>query len=159
MKRKLIVAVVLVGVVGVGYLAAVGSCQVMFKRGQLVSLTQGLGLTPAQQSQVDDLQKEFLAQKKQSCELLCAKRAQLIQLLKEPSADRGALYTLVEEIGREQTALEKGTVEHLLAVRSKLEPEQRKRLTARVTDQLRLACQATACGSTPGCLVTDKKGN
>ena len=99
----------------------------------------------------------FLTQKQASCEVLCAKRAQLIQLLKQTDPDRSAMLQLTEEIGQEQTALEKTTLEYLLAVNRRLEPQQRGKLTALVSEELRTACKMTACGMTRGCSIRKTK--
>ncbi len=115
----------------------------------------GLGLSASQKKALAESEKEFLQLKAASCEALCAKRAQLIQLLKEPAPDRRAMAGVVEEIGQEQTALEKGTLQHLLAAREHLTPAQWGKLTDSVSDQLRQACRLTACGDSPGCALKE----
>jgi len=141
----------------VAYLATIGCCRLMLFRAQTVSLSDRLHLTPVQRQAMEPLEKEFLARKQASCGILCAKRAQLIQLLKQPNPVRAAGLQLVEEIGQEQMVLEKATLEHLLAVGQQLEPSQREQLGRLVTEQLRTACRMTACGTTPGCEVAGKK--
>jgi len=145
-------------VAGVAYLATLGCCQLLGWRKRPVSLMNGLGLTALQKRALAGSEKEFLQLKAASCEALCAKRAQLIQLLKEPAPDRRAMALVVEEIGREQTALEKGTLQHLLAAREQLTPAQWGKLADSVSDQLRLACRQTACGDTPGCALKNNGG-
>jgi len=157
MKRILLGSIAVLGIAGIVYLATLGCCQLMGAGQRSVSLTQQLQLTPAQAQAIAALEKNFLAQKAASCQALCAKRAQLIQLLKQPEPDPAALSLLTEEIGREQVALEKGTLEHLLAVSRHLEPAQREKLTGLMTEQLRTACRMTACGVTSGCAVTGGK--
>ncbi len=157
MKRILWVSIGALGIAGVVYLATVGCCHLIGAGQRSISLTQQLGLTGAQSQAIAALEKNFLARKGASCQVLCAKRAQLIQLLKQPEPDQAALAVLTEEIGREQVALEKGTLEHLLAVRRHLEPAQREKLIGLMTEQLRTACRMTACGATEGCAVTEGK--
>ena len=106
----------------------------------------------------DPLQKEYLTKKQASCRILSAQRAQLIQLLTQPIPDRPLIFSLIDEIGQEQVVLEKATLEHLLALGQRLEPDQRQRLYRMVGDQLRTACELTACGMTSGCEVTKKPG-
>lgn len=157
MKKFLIGAAILLGVGGVAYLATLGCCQVMSRGISPAGWVESLGLAPEQRQAADAAKKQFLAQKEESCRLLCAKRAQVIQLLKQPEPDRAALMQLTEEIGQEQTLLEKATLDYLLAVNHHLELAQRKRLMALVSEELRTACKETACGMTPGCSVKEGK--
>lgn len=153
MKRFLVWGGILAAVAGVAYLATLGCCQLMASRASGVPLAQRLGLTAEQRGEVAQLDREYLAQKQASCQMLCAKRAQVIELLKQPDPDRAALAQLVQEIGQEQTLLERATLDHLLAVNRKLELRQRAKLMGLVSEDLRTACKATACGMTPGCAV------
>ena len=154
MKRRIVQGILLVTVAAVAYLATLGCCGLFTRSGRPASLTQQLDLSPEQHRVVGQMEKEFLNQKQSSCQVLCAKRAQLIQLLKQPDPDRTAMMQLTEEISQEQTALEKITLEYLLAVNRHLEAPQRKKLMALVSEELRTACKATACGMTRGCAVT-----
>ena len=159
MRRILIGVTVFLGVLGVVYLSTLGCCALIGSRAscqKTVSLIDQLQLTPAQRKAVLPLQKSYLAQKESSCQTLCAKRAQLIQLLKNGEPDRSVMNLLVEEIGQEQAALEKATLEHLLAMKQSLTPSQQEKLTHLMTQQLRTACQATACGATPGCALKQR---
>jgi Spy/CpxP family protein refolding chaperone len=156
-KRIGIGLIGIVAIVGIAYFAALGCCQWVGFRRQLRPLTDRLQLTPTQRQAVASLEKEFLARKEATCQTLCAKRAQLVQLLKQPEPDSFALKTVAEEIGREQTSLERATLDHLLALRQQLDPPQREELMNRVSDQLRTACKATACGMTPGCALKETK--
>ena len=158
MKRFLVVTVVLLGIAGVAYLATLGCCQMMSRSGSAVGWADHLNLTPEQRQAVAQADKQFIAQKEASCGILCAKRAQLIELLKQPDPDRAPLVQLTEEIGQEQTVLEKATLDHLLAVSRHLDPAQRQRMMASVTEELRTACNETACGMTPGCSMQGGKG-
>lgn len=159
MKRILVVAAALAGAGVLIYLATLGCCQLLSGSAKPVPLTQGLNLTPEQGQQVAGLRRDYLDRKAESCRTLCAKRAQMITLLRAADPDRGTLMTLIEEIGREQTALEKATVEHLLAVSRRLEPGQRKKLISRVTEELREACRQTACGAAGECFVAGSAGD
>ena len=153
MKRWLVRGVLLVAIAAVAYLATLGCCQWLGWPGRPGSLTRQLALSPEQRQAIGPMEKEFLTQQKASCQALCAKRAQLIQLLKQPVPDRTAMSQLTEEIGQEQTALEKATLDYLLGVGRHLDPTQRRKLMAMVSEDLRTACKATACGMTPGCSV------
>lgn len=153
MKRFLIGAGVLLGVAGVTYLATLGCCHLIGKGRSPAGWVDQLPMTPEQRQAAAAAKEQYMAQKKESCRLLCAKRAQVIQILKQSDPDRTVLAQLAEEIGREQTALETATLDYLLAVNRQLEPPQRDRLMASVSEELRTACKQTACGMTPGCSV------
>ena len=154
MKRLVIVTVVFAAIAGVAYISTVGCCHFIWSRGKTIPLSQQLHLTAAQRQTIVSLEGNFMVQKAAACQTLCGKRAQLIQLLKQPEPDQATISRIVEEIGQEQTALEKATIDHLLAVRQHLEPSQRSTLADLVTEELRTACKETACGMTPGCAVT-----
>lgn len=156
LKRILGILLVSGAMAGVAYFSTVGCCHLMgWGKGKQVSLTDRLGLTGSQAREVAEMDKTFLARKQASCEILCAKRAQMIQLLGQEDPDRELLARLVDEIGVEQASLEKSTMDHLLAVREKLTPTQRTKLAGLVTEQLRTACKATACGSSAGCFLKE----
>ncbi|MDO8730761.1 MAG: periplasmic heavy metal sensor [Candidatus Omnitrophota bacterium] len=153
MKRFLVIAFALVGIGGVAYLTTLGCSQMLSRKRSPAGWVEGLALAPEQRQAVAAAQEQFMAQKKGSCRLLCAKRAQMIQILKQPDPDRSVLAQLAEEIGREQTALETATLDYLLSVNRQLEPPQRDRLMASVSEELRTACRMTACGMTEGCTM------
>lgn len=144
-------------VAGVAYLSTLGCCQLMSRAKKPISLTNGLQLAPLERQKVAGLEQDFMRVKQEMCGRLCAKRAQLIQLLRSKEADAASLNTLAQEIGEEQIALEKATLSHMMALRNVLSPSQADRLTARMTEELRMACEKTACGMTAGCEVTGKK--
>ena len=160
MKKAVVTFLVLVSVVGVIYLATIGCCQVMAshaRQSMPIPFSDQLKLTPDQRKELAPLEKDFLVKKRAACESLCAKRAQVIQLLKLPDPDRATLRTVVEEIGREQGDLEMATVEHLLTLRGHLDPAQREKMTDLMNEQLRTACLATSCGMTQGCSLYPKR--
>jgi Spy/CpxP family protein refolding chaperone len=163
MKRFLVIAFALVGVGSVGYLATLGCGQMLSRKRSPAGWVGSLSLAPEQRQAVSAAEKQFLAQKSESCRILCAKRAQIIQMLKQSAndlgRDRAALAQLAEEVGREQTALEMATLDYLLAVNRQLEPSQRERLMASVSEELRTACRMTACGMTEGCAMQEGKPN
>ena len=155
MKRFWAGTGILLGVAGVVYLATLGCCHLIGRGRSTAGWVDKLPMTPEQRQAVSAAQQQFMAQKAESCRLLCGKRAQVIQLLKQPEPDRAALSQLAEEIGREQTRLEKATLDYLLAVNRQLEPAQRQRLMASVSEELRTVCKETACGMTPGCMMRE----
>lgn len=156
MKKILLSAALVAAALAVAYLATMGSCHLAGVWKRAGAWSDRLGLTPEQKRKVAGLEESFARQRGASCETLCAKRAQMIALLKQPEPDRAALSGIVEEIGAEQTALEKATLEHILAVAAVLDPERRGKLIAQVSEELRAACKGTACGMGPGCSMRDK---
>ena len=156
MKRGIVSVLILAAVAAVAYLATVGCCQTVGMGRKTVSLMEGLHLTPVQKQEIAVLEKDFLAGKQANCQALCEKRAQLIPLIQQENPDQRLIHALVEEIGAEQIAFEKTTLDHLLALSQHLSPPQRQKLMQRVIEELRTACRATACGETPGCAVTGK---
>lgn len=157
MKRFLWIALILLGIGTAAYWATIGCCRMMGMNSSRASLADGLGLTPEQSSQAAVLEKDFLARKNSSCRILCEKRAQLIRVIQEKEPDQALIDRLVEEISTEQMALEKATLTHLLALRKILEPAQRERLVARMSEQLRNACDMTACGASGSCSMKEGK--
>jgi hypothetical protein len=67
------------------------------------------------------------------------------------------MNSVVEEIGQEQTRMERETLAHLLAVQQVIGPSKKEKFSLLVADQLRTACLGTACGVTPGCAVTGQE--
>lgn len=155
MKRMALGMLILAAVAAVSYLSAVGCCHLMGWGAKGVFLSDRLGLSAEQKTKISSLEGAYLQKKKASCELLCNKRAQMIQTLKQPQPDAAVLYGLAEEIGNEQTSLEKATLEHLLRVSRHLDEGQKQKLFASVSEELRNACKRTACGMTAGCEITE----
>lgn len=157
MKRMALGVILFAGVAGLVYLATVGCCHLMAFSGREAPLSEKLKLTPGQRRDFASLEKEYLAQKDASCQRLCAKRAQLIRLLKAPAPDRTLIGSVTDEIGREQTALERTTLDYLLTLRRRLDDRQQSRLVALMSDRLSRACEMTACSEAGGCFITEAK--
>ena len=151
MKKVLIQVGLFLAVAGVAYLATLGCGQAFRNAGCGLPWSQRLGLSGEQKERVAALEKGFLAQNQAVCGTLCAKRAQMIELLKKENPDRATLTALVEEIGTEQTAMEKLSLDHVLAVSSQLDPAARERYLTMAREELRTACKATACGMGAAC--------
>lgn len=159
MKRMALGVILFAGVAILVYLATVGCCHLMAFSGREAPLSEKLKLTPGQRRDFAALEKEYLAQKEASCQRLCFTRAQLIQLLKAHSPDRALISSVTDEIGREQTALERTTLDYLLTLQQKLDPQQRGRLVTLVSGQLSRACEMTACSEAGGCFVKGEKAH
>lgn len=149
MKRFWIAAVLLVLSGLAAYGMARGCCRFLVRReGVNGMLLDRLSLTDDQRSAVAPVEADYMKKKKATCDLLCAKRAQLIQTIKQPEWDRDVLFQLVQEIGQEQTLFEQETIDYLTALNAHLDEPQKKRLKELVSEELRNACQSTACGRT-----------
>ncbi len=147
MKRFWIAAVLLALSGLAAYGLARGCCRFWAKKeGVNEQILDRLALTSEQRLAVAPIEADYLKKKNATCELLCAKRAQLIQTMKQPEWDRDVLFQLVQEIGQEQTLFEQETIDYLTALNQYLDEPQKKRLRELVTAELRTACQATACG-------------
>ena len=155
MKRIFLWILALAAVAAAAYGVTRGRCQLGRRSEAGGSLVEQLRLRPEQRGPIAKLEAQFLSVKQASCGTLCAKRAQLIQEMRQSAPDRAALNLITEEIGREQTAMEKATIEHLLSLEGELDPDQRERLIDSVAERLRTACNATACGGTKGCMVAE----
>jgi len=155
MKRLVRNTVGLGLVAGVCYLAVIGFCNLVGIERRPTSFTEGLHLSPDERIAVDRLTERYLATKQDACAVLCAKRAQLIRLIREEQPDIETMHRLVEEIAQVQMGLERATLEHLLAVGRLVGPRDRQQLIDRVTERLRMACRMTACGETPDCTLRD----
>jgi len=163
MKRVLIGFCAFAAIAGVAYLSVIGCCSLIsHHRGsaeRAFSMSRRLKLSGDERRQVDRLEKEFLVKKENTCRSLCAKRERLAQLLRQEPEDQAALSQIVEEIGRDQMILEKATLDHLRAIQSYLNPEQRRTMNGWVAKEMESACEMTACGYTPGCVEPGHKEN
>lgn len=153
MKRVVIQIGLFLAMAAAAYLATLGCGGLIRDARRSAPWSRRLALSGEQKERVSALEKGFLAQNQAVCGMLCAKRAQMITLLKQEEPDRAALATLVEEIGAEQLVMEKTAMDHVLAVSSELDPDAKKRYLAMVREELRTACKGTACGASGVCLA------
>ncbi len=161
MKRIAFTLALFAGIAGVVYLSTIGCCSLLASRQRPSAegrFSDRLGLSDEQKRRIAPLEADFLAKKQAACDSLCAKREKLAQWMKASGTDQGSMIQLVEEIGRDQTGLEKATLEHLTALRGYLEPAQAQRLNVLVARELEAACEMTACGQTAGCAVHEHGG-
>ncbi|MCM8812169.1 MAG: periplasmic heavy metal sensor [Candidatus Omnitrophica bacterium] len=157
MKRFLIAAAILLPTAALVYLATIGCCHLLASGRKPASLLSHLALSAEQKKELAGLEAGYLAEKQRACERLCATRDRLLTALQKPDSDQVMLTQMIEEIGREQMNLEKATLQHILAVRGRLDSRQKVQLTRMVSERLHSACEMTACGATPACAVTGKK--
>lgn len=153
MKKILLQMALFGALAAVAYLATLGCGELLRTARRSSPVSERLGLSGEERQRVASLERAFVSQSQATCGTLCAKRAQVIALLQQDPPDRAALSTLVEEIGAEQLAMEKATLDHVLAVGAELEPPQRQRYFAQVRGELRGACDGTACGAGAACVA------
>ncbi len=91
-------------------------------------LHRELGTTELQWRQIEPLQASFRDSSRALCRHLQTLRAELIDLVAASDVDRAALMMKQEEILSQQRRMEDLVVEHLLAEKQLLTPEQRVKL-------------------------------
>lgn len=101
-----------------------------------VNLTRELGLTGVQAAEVAKLEAEFEKKLADCCTAHCAARADLSQALDDPARAAACCQRMCDA----QVASEKAALDHLLKVRALLTPEQQRRHTVLVQQQLTGAC-------------------
>ncbi|MFH0814296.1 MAG: periplasmic heavy metal sensor, partial [Pseudomonadota bacterium] len=69
------------------------------------------------------------------------KRLALAKILLQPKPDLAAIDTLLEDIAKLQTELEKKTMLHILEVKNQLAPEQQEQFIRPIVHELRRRCQ------------------
>lgn len=141
-KRKLLVgALVLLTVMNVAGLATMGFCRyrhycqmggsggrgVADIMGQPEFMRRELKLTDEQVAQWTPLREQFHAKLARLRPALQAKRAELVQLVAAPEADRARIDAVAAEIQALQAELQKECIQHLLDEKKILTTEQQRK--------------------------------
>jgi Spy/CpxP family protein refolding chaperone len=103
-------------------------------------LRHELGLTDAQSAEVDKLEKEFNARMQDSCDKHCGARFALGDELAKSTLDVIKARACVDRMVAAQADSERATLDHILAVRALLTPEQQQRYAKLVSQQVCYAC-------------------
>ncbi len=91
----------------------------------------------AQQKQHYLVLQEALKNKQQNlCDQLCAKRAELANLLMATPLDKKKINYKVEEIATLQTAVEKHTIDFICSLQETLNDEQRKKFLNSINEEI-----------------------
>jgi len=95
--------------------------------GRHAGLADKLELAPAQEASMKELDSHFRGQVRQMRSGILTQRERLLALMKEDEPDRAAIAAALSEINTLQGRIEAAAVEHMLAERSLLSPEQREK--------------------------------
>jgi Spy/CpxP family protein refolding chaperone len=129
MRRWLIHAVVFV--LGAGVAAFAWPQEKPAKKHGLAAVYDELGLTPAVAAELKALDEKVGPH----CKELGEKRRALYAELARDTVDSGEVGRISAELTALRTRMQADVVEHLLAVKAVLTPEQRKRLFERLTTE------------------------
>ena len=91
-----------------------------------MAMMQKLNLTEAQQTQVNKLRVDFQKKQIQSQAKIRLARLDLSQLLQADKPDRGAIEKGIRDVSSIETEAKLARLDHMLAVRALLTPEQQK---------------------------------
>lgn len=103
-------------------------------------LKHELKLTDAQATEIEKLDKGFLAQIEGCCEKHCAARFALSEELAKPQVDLAKTAACVDRMAVAQSDSERATLDHILRVRALLTPGQQQQYAALVSQQVCNAC-------------------
>lgn len=93
--------------------------------GSHAELTSKLGLTPAQEASMKEQDAHFRGQVRKMRSGILEQRERLLALMKEEAPDKAAIGSALSEINTLQGQIEAAAIEHMLAEKSLLTPEQR----------------------------------
>lgn len=110
--------------------------QVVRARAPALPLMQVLTLGSEQRARIMELRGSFLADREAARHRTSALRAELATLLTADRPDEAAIDAVIGRISASQTALQHRVVDHVLAVRGVLTPEQRPRFEELMRKQL-----------------------
>lgn len=99
-------------------------------RGAVLELVQRLELTPEQRERFLERHRRFFESTQADRRAMEEARRELRREVARPVPDRARLEALLDEAGRRNAALERAFVDHVLATRELLTPEQQARYLA-----------------------------
>ena len=137
MKKDWIIALIIVGL-GTAGSAMLWMCQSTSCASNW--LAKELQLTPAQQTQLALLDKEFFSKCDSHCADLCAARAALSQELQRADSITPTVEELLGKMQTAQAASERETVRHLFRIKSLLTLEQQRRYIELISGKLCGCC-------------------
>lgn len=94
-------------------------------------------LAPEQRARVMELRSGLLAFRRENHDRAAVLRGQLAELLQSDATDPGRVDENLRAISENQGGLQRRVVQHLLAVRAVLRPDQRAAFHELMTEQLR----------------------
>ncbi|OGP14306.1 MAG: hypothetical protein A2052_09480 [Deltaproteobacteria bacterium GWA2_54_12] len=135
MKTKTLKLILLVSVVfnftiiaAAGYFYFQGSrCRIADRPDRSAAIAEKLGLSPEQQASMKEADAAFRTEAGVKRAGLSKKREHLLSLIKAETADKAAIGAALADINALQGEIEAAVVEHMLAEKSMLTPEQREK--------------------------------
>lgn len=95
--------------------------------GRHAEVAQKLGLTPAQEVSMKEQDAHFRGQVRKMRSGILVQRQRLLALMREDAPDKAAIAAALSEISTLQGQIEAAAIEHMLAEKSLLTPEQREK--------------------------------
>ena len=108
-----------------------------------------VALDTAQRSRISALRAELLAERDEHARRIGDLRIQLASTILHESADQTHVETILREIASSQAAMQRAAVDHVLAVKAVLRPDQRPAFSEMVASHMRSA-GPMQCGLGPG---------
>jgi hypothetical protein len=104
-------------------------------------LSDDIKLTTRQREAMQTLESEYCRCRDSLSIQIDRKRLALADILLQNEPDLSAIDSLLREIGRLQTELEKKTITHILEVKKHLTPEQQEQFIKPIVHEIRRRCQ------------------
>lgn len=104
-------------------------------------LPEDIRLSPSQKEQIQTLERNYCQCRDTLSVQIDQKRLTLADLLLQPKPDQSAIDTLLRDIAKLQTELEKKTVLHILEVKNQLAPEQQDQFIKPIVHEIRRRCR------------------
>jgi len=140
MRTRVIVAIALTIVLGVGAYAITGYLARDTHRHQRMlqagTLAEKLQLRSEQRDAIAAINTEFQRRRDEIRQRHQEHRGELVGLLRESPPDRERIDRKVEEIGELQQQIQKLAVDHLLDVSAELDEQQRERLFGMINEAM-----------------------
>lgn len=138
MKRLIYLTILISAVTLTGYWAGRKICMGMWPGTVNPSRNwyEGLKISPGQ---ADFFRLEDAAFRRDAdplCMRICARRLEILSLIKTEKADSEKVFGKIAEVGTMQVELEKRIAAHILAVKSKLSPADQETYLARIRREL-----------------------
>lgn len=105
-------------------------------------------LDAEQRAQISSLRAELLARREDGERSLAALRRQLAAAIAGPSEDRAAVESTLHQIAEAQARFQEAVVNHVLAVRAVLKPDQRPAFEGIIAHHMQAGAQMP-CGIEP----------
>jgi hypothetical protein len=109
-----------------------------------------LGLTPEQAATLEKLHESFRADQSKLCELHCAKRFELGELIQQSDAITPHIEAMTKELSALEAESQRLTIQHIFEVGKQLDAGQRARFVNKVYEQMCTSCPMGSHKPEPG---------